>query len=395
MDVLYLSSLSSHNLIRNIYNKTKTNPGFAVQKFSRLLVDGIIKSGADVNVLSSPPITEQYTQDFLIKYESEFENDVKYRYVPYINIPILKHICVFLYTFVYILMWGLGRRKDKVIICDVLAVSLSMGALLASKLNRIQSVCVVTDIFGMMVEAKTFIAKAASKLNAFYVRSFDKYILLTEQMNQIVNPREKPHMVMEGLCDNSLMNDPVPDIPKASPRVVLYAGGIHERYGLKMLAEAFVKANVDNAVLVYYGSGPYVEPYKELCRLHPNLQYRGVAPNEEILNEEYKATILVNPRFSTEEFTQYSFPSKNMEFMASGTPLLTTKLPGMPIEYYPYVYLFEDESVEGFARKIRELLAIDSETLKAFGAKARNFVLTNKNNSYQGKRILDFLVSNK
>ena len=53
--------------------------------------------------------------------------------------------------------------------------------------------------------------------------------------------------------------------------------------------------------------------------------------------EELKATLLVNPRPTTEEFTIYSFPSKNMEYMASGTPLLTTKLPGMPEEYHQYV----------------------------------------------------------
>ena len=64
------------------------------------------------------------------------------------------------------------------------------------------------------------------------------------------------------------------------------------------------------------------------------------------------ATLLINPRFSNEEYTKYSFPSKNMEYMASGTPILTTKLPGMPKEYYEYIYLFEEESIEGMKNKM-------------------------------------------
>ena len=36
--------------------------------------------------------------------------------------------------------------------------------------------------------------------------------------------------------------------------------------------------------------------------------------------------------------------------MVSGTPLLTTKLPGMPMEYWEYVYLFDNEKLEDLLR---------------------------------------------
>ena len=44
MNIIYISSLSSNKLINNIYEKTGQNPGFAVQKFSRLLVSGLIQN---------------------------------------------------------------------------------------------------------------------------------------------------------------------------------------------------------------------------------------------------------------------------------------------------------------------------------------------------------------
>mgnify|MGYP002522465227 FL=1 len=268
-----------------------------------------------------------------------------------------------------------------------------MGALLASKVNGLQSIAVVTDIYGMMVgSSKTsLLSTLAAKLNSKYISLFDKYVLLTEQMNEVVNPKGRPHIVMEALCDSALLQESHSHIPKSHPRTVIYAGGIYEKYGLKMLAEGFMKANVPDAKLIYFGEGSYIEEYKILCEKHPNLEYCGVVSNEEILHEEQMATLLVNPRFTTEEFTKYSFPSKNMEYMASGTPLLTTKLPGMPKEYYPYVFLFEEETIDGYADAISEALAHSESELFKLGDSAKRFVLQHKNNIEQGRRISEFI----
>lgn len=53
---MYISALSSSRLINEIYKISGKNPGFAVQKFSRLLVKGLTANGADVVALSNPPI---------------------------------------------------------------------------------------------------------------------------------------------------------------------------------------------------------------------------------------------------------------------------------------------------------------------------------------------------
>ena len=63
----------------------------------------------------------------------------------------------------------------------------------------------------------------------------------------------------------------------------------------------------------------------------------------------------------------------------------------MPQEYYPYVYLFEEETVAGYAEAIRVALSHTEEQLMSFGAKARKFVLESKNNIKQGWRVLELL----
>lgn len=397
MNILYVSSLASEKLVSDIYFKTKANPGFAVQKFTRLLVKGLAKNDVPVISLSNPPINNAYNDRLWVSLGTETEEDIKYKYMPFINLPVLKHICIFFYSFFYVLGCGLKQRKNTAIVCDVLCISSSMGSLLASKLSGLHSVAIITDIYDQMVGLqtrglKTVIKKLAGILNRKYVGSFDKYVLLTEAMNEKVNPKQRPFIVMEALCDEELSDDVFAPTTKSLPKVIMYAGGLEERYGLKMLVQAFKTIPDDNIELHLYGSGSYVEELIGETEADRRIKFWGVRSNKDIVEAESKATLLVNPRFTTEEFTRYSFPSKNMEYMVSGTPVLTTKLPGMPSEYYPYVYLIEDESVDGFALAMSSILQLPSDILQRKGLAARNFVLREKNNIRQGGRIMNLII---
>lgn len=391
MQITYISALSSERLINEIYQKSGKNPGFAVQKFSRLLVKGLLTNDERVIAFSNPPITRERSKSLFVNYKTEVENEVCYKYIPFINYPFLKHFCVFFYSFFYVLLWGIKNKKEKALVCDVLTISACMGSLLASKLNGVQTVGVVTDIYGFMAgKASNVLSVLATKMNKMYISAFDKYVLLTEQMNELVNPKRRPHIVMEALCDSLILTKEMPVVPKDSPRTMLYAGGLHVKYGLKMLVDAFFQSGVDGK-LVIYGDGPYASKLREVSDKSDKVEYRGVAPNEEVVEAEHKASVLVNPRFTTEAFSPYSFPSKNMEYMASGTPLLTTNLPGMPEEYHEYVYLFGEETVEAYAETIRQVFAKSDEELQQMGALAKKFVLENKNNVAQARRIVKFI----
>ena len=77
--------------------------------------------------------------------------------------------------------------------------------------------------------------------------------------------------------------------------------------------------------------------------------------------------------------------------MASGTAVVTTKLPGIPDEYFNYIYYFDGFDEDSIARKIIELASFDRNVLFQTGEKAREFVLNEKNNTVQSKKILDLI----
>ena len=79
--------------------------------------------------------------------------------------------------------------------------------------------------------------------------------------------------------------------------------------------------------------------------------------------------------------------------MASGTPLCTTRLPGMPLEYYPYVYFFDDESEDGMLATLQDVLGKKEAEYHELGMKAKAFVMTEKTNEKQAKKLLDFILT--
>jgi len=174
-------------------------------------------------------------------------------------------------------------------------------------------------------------------------------------------------------------------------RSCIYAGLLDARYGVKTMVDAFLLADVPNARLDVYGGGPYAQELAQVAETSDKVSFHGTVSVDTVVEAELKAALLINPRPTHEEFTKYSFPSKNMEYMVSGTPVLTTKLAGMPEEYKQYVYLFEEESVEGMAQSFQQVLSLPREELDARGAAAKKFVLKDKNNAVQTEKIIQMI----
>lgn len=397
MKYLYISTLSSERLINQIFEHTGSNPGYAIQKFSRLLVKGFIANKSDISTLSAIPVVSKSWKKRLWFIKSEIENGVKYKYIPFLNFPIFRQLGLFVYTFFYVLFWGMKDRKNSCIICDVLNISICISSLCAAKIIGLKRIGVVTDLPNLMMRGggkRTIYRSFIDSINNSYLSNFTHYVLLTEPMNQIVNKHCRPYLIMEGLADIDLSTNDLTCVKKKEPKIVMYAGGLHERYGLKILTEAFMGLNNTDWNLVIYGSGPFSEDLIKYAAKDNRIIYKGVASNDEVVKAELKASLLVNPRPTHEEFTKYSFPSKNIEYMVSGTPLLTTKLPGMPIEYYSYVYLFDKESIEGYKIVLEEILNTTYKERLCKGQKARDFILKQKNNVVQARRIIDFMNNN-
>ncbi len=382
MHIVYAVTTCSDRVYRQLFENVKVKPAFQSQKYHRLLIEGLA-AGAKVDVVANPPVNRSVLDKRFVCLPKEEEGGACYRYIPAIRNPVLKAVCVGFGTFFRTFRLA---GKDSAVVVDGLNRIPALAALAAAKLRGRLCVGIVTDLPDMLGGGRF-----SKGMANFVIRHCTHYVLLTQAMNDYLNPDNKPYVILEGHSDIAMAKMEPSMEKKISPRVCFYAGGVSKQYGLGNLVEGFRKADLPNAQLHIYGPGDYVPELEEIAAKDPNIFYGGMLLSSEIVEKEQQATLLINPRPTEEEYVKYSFPSKTMEYMASGTPVLTTILPGMPKEYHPYVYLLPEETADGIADMLTKVLANSDEALFQKGAEARAFVLEQKNNVIQARKILEML----
>ena len=382
MHIIYAVTTCSNAVYRRLFAHVKKKPAYHIQKYHRLLIEGLA-AHTRVDVVANPPVNRSVMDRAFLRLEPEMEGGAHYHYIPAIRSRVLKLAFVGLGTFFKTLSLA---KKDSVVVIDCLNRTAALAGLLAARLRGIPCVSIVTDIPDLLTRQS-----AARTISNFIIRHSTDYVLLTEAMNDYIGNTHKPYVVLEGHSDIS-MREKTPSLEqKLHPKVCMYAGCISKQYGLGTLVEGFRKADIPNAQLHLYGPCDYEEELKAIAAEDDRIVYGGMLLNTEIVDKEMEATLLINPRPTHEEFVKYSFPSKTMEYMSTGTPVLTTVLPGMPKEYHPHVYLLEDESAEGIGETLKEVLAKPEEELFQKGSEARDFILNEKNNVIQARKILEML----
>jgi len=397
--ILYLSNLCGPSVEEHLFKISANNFGQAAQKFNRLLVEGLsMHNECHIEPLSVIPIIRDSYKTPLFKIKSERIGRVVYKYVPFINLPFLKEISIFIYTFINVVFWNLKRgEENKVVLCDILGLSISAGALIACKCTNTKIIAITTDIPGIMAEntnsniLKTITFNLLSKR---LITRYCGYILLTEKMNEIVNPHYQPFMILEGMVDYNMKFSVNYLDNKPNVRILIYSGSIDKMYGVKNLIDAFMTLEGADLRLHIYGFGDMKNDMPDYTLMDNRIIYKGIVSNHVMIKKHIKATLLINPRPTNEDYTKYSFPSKNIEYMVSGTPSVTTPLPGIPKEYNNFVYLFIDESVGGISKTLKYLLSKPIEELHKFGTLSKQYVLNNKSNLVQAERVLSFIKEN-
>lgn len=111
--------------------------------------------------------------------------------------------------------------------------------------------------------------------------------------------------------------------------IVLYTGHLYGWKGADILAEA---AKEIPEYLVYFVGGvdPHLQKFKDKYAHVDNLRIIGHRPHAEIPLWQRSADVLVLPNSGKEDISRYyTSPMKLFEYMASGTPVVASRLPSI------------------------------------------------------------------
>ena len=255
---------------------------------------------------------------------------------------------------------------------------------------------VVPDLPELMITYRKDYSKFRGVLNDIdmnrslrYRKVVDGFVLLSSFMNPIVNRSDRPWTILDGLCNLNAIDNA--QAVKSEERFILYAGKISRTFGVDMLVEGFLKANLEGINLVLCGDGDYAPELREKVLAHKHIKFKGVVSHDTVLSLEKSAALLVDPRPIDNEIVKMSFPSKIIEYMASGTPVLVSNIPSFAPEYRKYQYRIENVSVEGISDALIELFQHTDDELIQMGKSARQFVFENKTIQKQCEKIIHLI----
>ena len=194
---------------------------------------------------------------------------------------------------------------------------------------------------------KTFDIRLFEKYNS----EVDSYLLLTRPMADALHVGKRPFMVLEGLTDGT----PV-QMPSNRSKNFVYAGKLVQRFGVERLLKAFSMLDDPEYRLIICGDGEMRHAVETAARADSRICYAGLLPQDQMREVFRGAGVLVNPRTGEEIYTRYSFPSKIIEYLQTGLPVVSSCLEGMPDVYRQLLYCPEDDSVPALAKAMEKAM---------------------------------------
>lgn len=229
---------------------------------------------------------------------------------------------------------------------------------------------------------KSFDIRLFQKLNG----KVDSYLLLTRHMADVLQVGSRPFVVSEGLTNGEAVR-----IPSSRSPTFVYAGKLIRHFGVQRLLDAFSLLPDPEYRLVICGEGEMRSQVEAAASRDARIRYAGLLSRQQ-LNEIFAhAGVLVNPRTGEESYTRYSFPSKMIEYLQTGLPVVSNYLDGMPPVWKKLIYCARSDSAAALAEAMEKALHAEAAS-EAVRIQAVQAYLQTLHPSSAGKRLLDMIA---
>jgi len=398
MNIIFLGGFFPEQYTHSILIKSKLEVQNAANGFQWAFIKGLERNlNKSIQLITAPYIGwyPKYFKEISVK-TSIFSNNEKKNaciMVGFLNLPLIKNVFRYFNTYPFIINSFTPQEKNVLIVYS-LNLDLLLAAFKAKQKNPNLLICVIiTDLIDFpgdsSIFSKIYLTYFEKPLVTDLLKKVDCFVVLADKIVDFLNLHSKPYIRIEGIYDENVIQYPKSKSTEDSNKIVLYTGTLDYRYGIKELLDAFQLIAAKDFRLWICGGGPGSDMVLKRMKEDHRIKYFGIVSKEKVIALQSQATLLVNPRNTIGEYNKYSFPSKTMEYLASGTPSLLYKLDGIPDEYFDYCYTVEDNDIDSFAKAIYNTSNIDASILTLKGKSARDFILKNKTAKIQCSKVLN------
>ncbi len=172
---------------------------------------------------------------------------------------------------------------------------------------------------------------------------------------------------------------------------IVFAGQLSELNGVTLLLDAMRFIGDEDVRVTIMGGGALEQHTRQESALDSRVRFLGPVQHERVIEEYMTADLLVNLRSTAFQTHRYVFPSKVVECLATGVPLLSTRTGHVESEFGEFVFLLDEQTPEALAAKIVEIKAMRAEDRLSVGKSAQRHVMRNKTWEAQVRKIGEYL----
>lgn len=236
--------------------------------------------------------------------------------------------------------WKEMRNCDYVITYNVVYAWMLTPVL--AKLRRKKSVLILAD-YSPKESYSRKKQRIYARIQQYFIGKYDFVIGLSENTKRYLKPTQK-FMCMEGGISATFYNYFNQYNTTGSEKITFMYSGILEKVtGIDLLVDAFIKLDMEHIQLIITGDGSLATWVEEKAERYPTIKYLGCLPYDDYMKKLWEADILVNPRNMNLPENANNFPSKIMEYLATGKRIISTKFPGWE-RYQEYIMFSESNS---------------------------------------------------
>lgn len=398
-NVMWLGFVVPDELAKKLFELDPL-PAVQTHKFGWSFVRAMLGAFNEVTLASSCPI-----QNFPIvrriifrgsRFKSQGINGVQ---LGFINVLFFKHISRFVECLLVVAPLIKVKRIKWIFIHGVHTPYLVFG--LFARLAGCRVAVVLTDPPGVILSTDGYLTCLLKRFDVILVRYFlrrvDAVFSVATDLVKRFAP-DSPSLIFPGILDATLDLPLFTNLPfdgkkiNADPFTIVYAGGLSRAYGVDLLIDAILGFDAEISIrLKLYGRGDQEARIRQLSAKDHRFFYGGFVDTKSLMPELCSADILINPRPTVELFASQSFPSKLIEYLATGRPVLTTRIKSIPDGLKDHFYFIDDESVHGIQLSVKAVMKISELDRAKHGCNARQFVEFNYSEANIGCKIYNFI----
>lgn len=363
MKIIYFTTAQEENDYRSFIDYWKIPLNSSNQNFHNKFIRSLaIKN--EVEVISIRPFSISKTNVSQLKRETKKDGNITWHYIKRSGGKIYRSITI---------LPQVKSIMKKLDLTDSVFLTDTINTLVCRTANKVGEKY-HKPVIGICTDSPSNIAGTKRSYTMYLLNQAQKYsgyIALTEGLKDLFNPDNKPSYIFEGIVEDRKVNK---NTEKKNP-YFFFGGALMERYGVYQLIEAFKILKPKNIDLYICGHHGDKEQIKIAIQGNTHIKFLGLLPVGKVLEYEQKALACINPRPFTEDLDRFSIPSKTLEYMVSGRPVISVKNTILQEKFPNELIWIESANESDLVHGMKDLLKMSDEEKAKLGQEAKNRVL--------------------